>query len=123
MSAQPAREEAEITLPVQEVRDLFSYARAATAAALATRQPIDDAAVSAIAARHGVSVDRLKEATAAYLLRFNVQRHVDEHEWPAIQAKFVATAEAVADHIDEEVDAWAAGETHVGPRRGWANQL
>lgn len=121
MSAQPIPDDQEVSIPAEEIRDLFRYARGASAAALVTRQPIADAEVSAIAARHGVSVDRLKEAVAVYLIRFDVQRHVEEREWAAIRRRFLAIAEVVAPHVDDELDAWAAGETHVAPRRGWTN--
>jgi hypothetical protein len=103
MSAQPV--ERTITVETGMLKDLLEAFRAATAAALATRQPLNDEVIEDLSRRHGIDAGVLKEATAVYLLRTTVQEQITESEMEAVTRTFTLAAQMVAPHLPDEIRA------------------
>jgi hypothetical protein len=101
MSAQPV--ERTITVETGMLRDLLEAFRAATAAALATRQPLAEDVIEELARRHDVDPAVLRDTTAAFLLQTTVQRQLDEGEMAAVVRTFTLAAQMVAPHLPDEI--------------------
>lgn len=94
----------EIPMPFGLLFRMEMAREAATAAALSRRVNIDDEAINALAAKHGLNPDDIKEQTAYQLMQDLVFPIMTEKFRRSMRTQFVAIATFVAGDMAEQRD-------------------